>query len=76
MFGSQPPPKRHNPHQPTAEESPHLFDRYAPADSVRLLMYDVDGKPVVVYLSRRAAAGLAEDIRRELDATARKGGAS
>lgn len=76
MFGSS---RSRNPDKPQGgkhDPPPNPDDRYAPTNCVRLFMYDVEGKPVVVVLSRRAAQALADELFRELATAGGKAGVS
>lgn len=75
MFGSPGHQKRHSPHKPTGDQSPDTDDRYAPTTCIRLSMFDVEGKPVAVVLSPRAARTLAHEIFKALYRPADDGGA-
>lgn len=74
MLRSDSPSKPPKPHGGKHDPPPNPDDRFIPYDAIKLFMYDVEGKPVVVTLSRRAAAALADELYRELSARAVKGG--
>lgn len=74
MFGSQ---KSHNPDKPQGgkhDPPPNPDDRYAPANCVRLDLVDSDGKPATVYLTRRAAIALADNLLTIIPRMAVEGG--
>lgn len=74
MFGSRTPQSPDKPQRPTRPKQPDPSDRYAPTDCITLDMMDVRGEPVTVYLTRRAAALLADRLFEVLHGVDAEGG--
>lgn len=75
MLRSSPPRNPQKPHGGKHDPPPNPDDRYAPKNVVRLDMVDIDGAPVCVLLTPRAAAKLADELFGRLYLADAEGGA-